>query len=468
MGSLTPDLQLLPIHYLATMSDTFKAKEIDKAFHETITLTALVDLLTLKKDAMTKHNFLNGQRIATKVGKGDAEGTDWAATGTVSYVAKGNALNQAFLDDIVELGVDVDPSLSWNAAGYFSNQDNYFGVTGTTGAENEIYYFHPDHLGSSTFLTDAVGNAYQQFSYMPFGETLAESSVNLITDYKFNGKELDAETGLYYYGARYYDPKSSIWLSVDPLAAKYPGLSSFCYVANNPVLYIDPDGRTIDLSEILRKDSEGNYVNGTAAKAFLLFAQSDLGREYLSFFAARGQSIPGTNIVFKSEGKYHSNGIDLYFSSSNQSNEGTGYGSNGYTSYNISQKSGKAAILISLNSSLNSNNPYAKVIIDGDNSETTYTKYLLSRVGTVFHEIQQHAISVAEDLIDNCIQDGSNIPETVRKMDISFDSKQHLAGRSPGSDFQKRVIPEMQKMHSKLATGLTNMEIKQDLLNYKN
>ena len=41
--------------------------------------------------------------------------------------------------------------------------------------------------------------------------------------YKFNGKEKDEETGLYYYGARYYSPELSMWLSVDPMSDKYPG-----------------------------------------------------------------------------------------------------------------------------------------------------------------------------------------------------------------------------------------------------
>lgn len=60
--------------------------------------------------------------------------------------------------------------------------------------------------------------------------------------FKFNGKELDEETGFYYYGARYYDPKISIWLSVDPLAEKYPSVNSYAYCFNNPVNFIDPDG----------------------------------------------------------------------------------------------------------------------------------------------------------------------------------------------------------------------------------
>jgi RHS repeat-associated protein len=60
--------------------------------------------------------------------------------------------------------------------------------------------------------------------------------------YKFNGKELDEETGLYYYGARYYDPKVSIWLSVDPLAEKFPNWSPYSFCFNNPLRFTDPTG----------------------------------------------------------------------------------------------------------------------------------------------------------------------------------------------------------------------------------
>ena len=71
--------------------------------------------------------------------------------------------------------------------------------------------------------------------------------------YKFNGKELDEETGLYYYGARYYDPKVSLWLSVDPLAEKYPGMSPYVYTAGHPVRFIDPNG-------MFCYDPEGNMT----------------------------------------------------------------------------------------------------------------------------------------------------------------------------------------------------------------
>jgi RHS repeat-associated protein len=61
--------------------------------------------------------------------------------------------------------------------------------------------------------------------------------------YKFNGKELDEETGFYYYGARYYNPKFSIWLSVDPLAESFPNWNPYNYTMQNPINLIDPDGR---------------------------------------------------------------------------------------------------------------------------------------------------------------------------------------------------------------------------------
>ncbi|MCZ8297691.1 RHS repeat-associated core domain-containing protein [Flavobacterium sp.] len=78
--------------------------------------------------------------------------------------------------------------------------------------------------------------------------------------YKFNGKELDEETGLYYYGARYYDPKVSIWLSVDPLAEKYPNVSPYVYCLNNPVRFIDPDGRKVAEPPVIWiKDVKGSH-----------------------------------------------------------------------------------------------------------------------------------------------------------------------------------------------------------------
>jgi uncharacterized protein RhaS with RHS repeats len=72
------------------------------------------------------------------------------------------------------------------------------------------YFYHPDHLGSTSYITDASGEVYQHLEYFTFGETFVEEHSNTDrTPYLFNGKELDEETGLYYYGARYYDASES-------------------------------------------------------------------------------------------------------------------------------------------------------------------------------------------------------------------------------------------------------------------
>ncbi len=83
-------------------------------------------------------------------------------------------------------------------------------------------------------------NDTQYFEYFPFGETFFEDRHDHHrTPYLFNGKELDKETGLYYYGARYYDPRISMFYGVDPLTEKYANQSPFAYAANNPVKFID-------------------------------------------------------------------------------------------------------------------------------------------------------------------------------------------------------------------------------------
>ena len=111
-----------------------------------------------------------------------------------------------------------------------------------------IYFYHPDHLGTSTALTDYNGNAYQFFLNLPFGDTMAQQlgSNYYNSPYTFNGKELDEETGLYYYGARYYDPKSSIWYRVDPLAEQTPNWSPYAFCLNNPIRYNDPTGMSAE------------------------------------------------------------------------------------------------------------------------------------------------------------------------------------------------------------------------------
>ena len=111
------------------------------------------------------------------------------------------------------------------------------------------FYYHPDHLGSSSYITNLDGEVVQHIEYVPFGEVFIEERNNVWnTPYLFNAKEFDEETGLYYYGSRYYNPRFSFWLSTDPIEEKYPNITSYCYVASNPVKFIDPDGNDIVIS----------------------------------------------------------------------------------------------------------------------------------------------------------------------------------------------------------------------------
>jgi RHS repeat-associated protein len=102
-------------------------------------------------------------------------------------------------------------------------------------------------------VTDISGNVTQHVEYVPFGEVFIEEHNDALwkTPYKFNGKELDEETGLYYYGARYYDPRVSLWLGVDPLAEKYRNVGGYVYCVENPVKFVDPDGMQSQISNAI-------------------------------------------------------------------------------------------------------------------------------------------------------------------------------------------------------------------------
>lgn len=95
-------------------------------------------------------------------------------------------------------------------------------------------------------MTDADGNIAQHVEYIPYGEVFVEGrNSQFSTNFLFNAKELDNETGLYYYGARYLDPTGAMWLSVDPMWEKYAGMSPYNYCMGNPVKLVDPDGREL-------------------------------------------------------------------------------------------------------------------------------------------------------------------------------------------------------------------------------
>ena len=117
--------------------------------------------------------------------------------------------------------------------------------------EKMQFYYHPDHLGSSSYITNLDGEVSQHIEYVPFGEVFIEERNNTWnTPYLFNAKEFDEETGMYYYGARYYEPRLSLWMSCDPMQEKYAYITSYCYTFDNPVKYIDPTGEDGEITGI--------------------------------------------------------------------------------------------------------------------------------------------------------------------------------------------------------------------------
>ena len=125
----------------------------------------------------------------------------------------------------------------------------------------DIFYYHTNHLGSTAYVTDQNQTVTQGFLYAPFGEITTEYNTNfynnVLPKYSFNAKELDEETGMYYYEARYYKPP--VFTSRDPMFEKYFWMTPYAYCANNPVKYVDPSGKKIRGFSI---DDDGNvHIN---------------------------------------------------------------------------------------------------------------------------------------------------------------------------------------------------------------
>ena len=122
---------------------------------------------------------------------------------------------------------------------------------GNTGQDNfTFYYYNRDHLGSVRQVVKADrtanGTVVQTMNYYPFGTQFCDGSAdNNFQSNKYNGKEFDNMHGLntYDYGARQYNPVLARWDRIDPMCEKYYDVSPYAYCANNPVRYIDPDGR---------------------------------------------------------------------------------------------------------------------------------------------------------------------------------------------------------------------------------
>ena len=217
----------------------------------------------------TKHIYIGSQRVVSKIGDFDSYGSDprriqYAGSETdglsVDYKVKYTQQLQVIKDNYATFAVPYngeDNNDYVDGKGFCCNDGSLEAAQAramTRAAKNNFqegdsyekmqFYYHPDHLGSSSYITNLDGEVVQHIEYVPFGEVFIEERNNIWdTPYLFNAKEFDEETGLYYYGARYYEPRVSLWISTDPMQEKTSNITTYAYCINNPVAYIDHDGK---------------------------------------------------------------------------------------------------------------------------------------------------------------------------------------------------------------------------------
>ncbi len=235
----------------------------------------------------TKHIYIGSQRIVSKLGDLASYGADPRRIPYAGNEADGLTINykdkyaqqlQSIKDnyktfDIPYTGKDNNDYV--NGQGFCCDDGTPEATQARSMARASIdgnfkpneeyekmqFYYHPDHLGSSSYITNLDGEVSQHIEYVPFGEVFIEERNNMWnTPYLFNAKELDEETGMYYYGARYYEPKLSLWMSCDPLQERYPDRFAYCFTANNPIRYVDLTGKS-ETDFLNSETNEHVYVN---------------------------------------------------------------------------------------------------------------------------------------------------------------------------------------------------------------
>ena len=267
-------------------------------FHETDNFTLYpASILSVNKNRFTKHYFIGDKRVASRIGTGlfnnvYGRNGSYVTAGQQDYAERMNQIQtqkEAYYKKVgvapgvptekgaygdpentgvgynavlTELGnhdvpqgwiqtphpnttpgTNPGPPVSWNDPSNPDDPQAGYGYIPNDTTKEETFFYHSDHLGSTSYITDDHANITQYDAYLPYGELLVdEHSSSEDLPYKFNGKQFDEETGLYYYGARYMNPMASIWYGVDPLAEKFLSVSVYCYTMCNPINLIDEDG----------------------------------------------------------------------------------------------------------------------------------------------------------------------------------------------------------------------------------
>ena len=163
--------------------------------------------------------------------------------------------------------------------------------------EDVMLFYHGNHLSSTMLVTNYQGAVTQAVAYLPFGQVLTEYKQDwdldtVIPRFLFSAKELDEESGMYYFDARYLKPPT--FISRDKLFEKYFWLSSYVYCANNPLRYIDPDGMDWVEKTDIRGNTEVYYDRKVKS-------QADVEKKY-------GKSIAGIGVRHLADGSKVGNG----------------------------------------------------------------------------------------------------------------------------------------------------------------
>ena len=310
-------------------------------FHETDNFTLYpASILSVNKNRFTKHYFIGDKRIASRIGTGlfnnvYGRNGSYVTAGQQDYAERMNQIQtqkEAYYKKVgvapgvpTEKGAYGDPEntgvgynavltelgnhdvpqgwiqtprpnttpgtnpgapVSWNDPSNPDDPQAGYGYIPNDTTKEETFFYHSDHLGSTSYITDDHANITQYDAYLPYGELLVdEHSSSEELPYKFNGKQFDEETGLYYYGARYLNPVTSLWYGVDPLVEKYASMGGYVYTLDNPVKLVDTDGRIVNYPKNQRtkrtkvyykKDVVSSPHGSSTAQAIMAFATSSI------------------------------------------------------------------------------------------------------------------------------------------------------------------------------------------------
>ena len=223
----------------------------------------------LKRYGTAQNAYYNGKDMGTLYDFGES----YSAYVSPYFVESNNGYTKHYYAGATRLVSKIGESVYENES-YISYGDK----------EKKQYFYFQDHLGSSTYITDLNGDIAQYSAYTPYGEMFRE--YRNVTPYRFNGKELDTETGLYYYGARYYNPTTALWLGVDPLASKYPGVSPYAFCFSNPINFIDFNGEepTAEEAALMAKhvynDGDADVILNKLKNKGWIVSERDFGISY--------------------------------------------------------------------------------------------------------------------------------------------------------------------------------------------